>query len=68
MSVAVLGEPPLRVAGPKPRKLPESKKRTVPEAEVEETVAVSVTVCPTGAEDAGDAVRVVVEPGKVVMV
>jgi hypothetical protein len=61
VKVAVLGEPTLRLAEPYAR-LP-SKKVTVPVAVGEETVAVSVTGCPSGAEDAGEAASVVVVAG-----
>ena len=67
-SDAVLGEPPLRLTGPEASGLPESKKVTVPVAVGEETVAVSVTVCPYGAGDAGEAASVVVVAGATVTV
>ena len=63
-SVAVLGEPPL--SPPVPSRLPPSKKLTIPLAVGEETVAVSVTVCPTGAADAGEATSVVIVDGATV--
>ena len=67
-SVAVLGEPVVRLIAPGPSRLPPSKKLTVPLAVGEETVAVSVTVWPTGAEDAGEATSVVVVDGATVRV